>query len=54
MKKVYEIGKIERGKFLERPNRFIAEIEIDGKVEQCHVHDSGRIRELLFLEMKWE
>lgn len=48
MKKVYEIGKIERGKFIERPNRFIAEIEINGKVEKCHVHDSGRIRELLF------
>lgn len=48
MKKVYEIGKIERGKFIERPNRFIAEIELDGKIEKCHVHDSGRIRELLF------
>lgn len=48
MKKIYEIGKIEIGKFIERPNRFIAEVEIDGKIEKCHVHDSGRIRELLF------
>ena len=49
MKKIYEIGVIERGRFKERPNRFIAEIEIGGEVEKCHVHDSGRIRELLFL-----
>ena len=48
MKKIYDIGKIEIGKFVDRPNRFIAEIEIDNKVEKCHVHDSGRIRELLF------
>lgn len=49
MKKILEIGKIERGKFIDRPNRFIAEVEIDGKSESCHVHDSGRIKELLFL-----
>lgn len=49
MKKIYEIGAIERGRFKERPNRFIAEIEIKGEIEKCHVHDSGRIRELLFL-----
>lgn len=48
MKKIYDIGKIEIGKFVDRPNRFIAEIEINNKVEKCHVHDSGRIRELLF------
>lgn len=33
MKKIYDIGKIEIGKFVDRPNRFIAEIEIDNKVE---------------------
>lgn len=48
MKKIYEIGKMEIGKFIDRPNRFIAEVEIGGKIEKCHVHDSGRIRELLF------
>ena len=45
MKKIYDIGKIEIGKFVDRPNRFIAEIEIDNKVEKCHVHDSGRSEE---------
>lgn len=49
MKKIYEIGNIEKGKFIERINRFIADIEINGKTERCHVHDSGRIKELLFL-----
>ncbi len=48
MKKIYEIGKILTGKFIDRPNRFIAEIELDHQIELCHVHDSGRIKELLF------
>lgn len=35
------------GVFLARPNRFIAHIEIDGKIEVCHVKNTGRCRELL-------
>jgi sugar fermentation stimulation protein A len=35
------------GKFIKRPNRFIAHIEIDGKEEICHVKNTGRCRELL-------
>ena len=35
------------GIFLERPNRFIAHVEIDGKVEIFHVKNTGRCRELL-------
>lgn len=35
------------GTFLARPNRFIAHIEIDGKVEVCHVKNTGRCKELL-------
>ena len=35
------------GVFLERPNRFIAHVEIDGKAEVCHVKNTGRYRELL-------
>ena len=35
------------GRFLSRPNRFIAHIEIDGKVEICHVKNTGRCKELL-------
>lgn len=35
------------GIFVERPNRFIAMVEIDGTVERCHVKNTGRCRELL-------
>ena len=35
------------GRFLSRPNRFIAHVEIDGKEEICHVKNTGRCRELL-------
>lgn len=35
------------GRFLVRPNRFVAHVEIDGKEEVCHVKNTGRCRELL-------
>ncbi|MBQ3404548.1 MAG: DNA/RNA nuclease SfsA [Oscillospiraceae bacterium] len=35
------------GRFIERSNRFIAHVEIDGKPEICHVKNTGRCRELL-------
>ena len=36
-----------KGRFLARPNRFIAHVEIDGEVQVCHVKNTGRCRELL-------
>jgi len=38
---------IVEGRFVERPNRFIAYVEIDGKTEICHVKNTGRCKELL-------
>ena len=38
---------IVEGKFLSRPNRFIANVEINGKTETVHVKNTGRCRELL-------
>ena len=35
------------GRFLSRPNRFIAHVEIQGREEVCHVKNTGRCRELL-------
>jgi len=35
------------GIFLSRPNRFIAQVEIDGSAETVHVKNTGRCRELL-------
>ncbi len=40
-------GQMVPGRFLERPNRFIAHIEIHGNREVCHVKNTGRCRELL-------
>ena len=34
-------------KFIERPNRFIAYVDIDGKMEKVHVKNTGRCKELL-------
>lgn len=39
--------QIARGCFCERPNRFIALVEIQGQIEKCHVKNTGRCRELL-------
>ena len=40
-------NNILEGKFISRPNRFIAHVEINGKVEICHVKNTGRCKELL-------
>ena len=40
--------KIVQGRFLSRPNRFIAYVEIGGAVEVVHVKNTGRCRELLW------
>lgn len=38
---------ITKAIFIKRPNRFIAEVEVDGKKETVHVKNTGRCRELL-------
>ena len=38
---------IQQAVFLERPNRFIAHILVDGKQHLCHVKNTGRCKELL-------
>ena len=38
---------IHAARFLARPNRFIAQVELDGAVETVHVKNTGRCRELL-------
>ena len=39
--------RIKEGKFISRPNRFIAKVWIDGELETVHVKNTGRCRELL-------
>lgn len=36
-----------QGVFIDRPNRFLAHVEIGGKTETVHVKNTGRCRELL-------
>ena len=38
---------ITRAVFLDRPNRFIAQVELGGRAETVHVKNTGRCRELL-------
>ena len=39
--------KIVKGTFINRPNRFIAHVEINGLIETVHVKNTGRCKELL-------
>ncbi len=45
-------NKIKRAVFIDRPNRFIAHVEVDGKTETVHVKNTGRCKELLLPGVK--
>lgn len=45
---IYQFQNLKTGTFISRPNRYIAKVAIDGKEETVHVHDPGRLKELLF------
>jgi sugar fermentation stimulation protein A len=38
---------LTEARFLERPNRFLVRVDIGGKQAFAHLHDPGRLRELL-------
>lgn len=40
-------SKIKKATFIERPNRFIAKVTVDGTEETVHVKNTGRCKELL-------
>ena len=42
---IYE--NIREGRFIARPNRFIAQINLEGEEVRCHVKNTGRCAELL-------
>lgn len=42
-----EYTNMVAGRFLSRPNRFIAQVDIQGQTRICHVKNTGRCRELL-------
>ncbi len=41
-----------QGIFKSRPNRFIAWVEVDGKIEKVHVKNTGRCKELLLPDVR--
>lgn len=40
-------NNIHKARFIDRPNRFIAHVELDGLIQVCHVKNTGRCKELL-------
>ena len=40
-------NKVIKAKFISRPNRFIANVEVNGSLEVAHVKNTGRCQELL-------
>ena len=47
MEKRLKYREIADGIFVDRPNRFIAHVEVNGAVETVHVKNTGRCKELL-------
>ena len=44
---LFTIPNLKEGTFLDRPNRFVGIIKYQSEVYQAHVHDPGRLTELL-------
>jgi sugar fermentation stimulation protein A len=42
-----ELPTLKKGVFLTRPNRFISEIKYNHEIKSAHIHDPGRLTELL-------
>lgn len=45
---LFEIENLVEAKFIKRPNRYLAICEVAGVETEVHVHDPGRLKELLF------
>ena len=44
---LYKLNNLKEGIFLDRPNRFVGHIQYKSKTYVAHVHDPGRLTELL-------
>jgi len=49
---LFEILDLMEGIFLSRSNRFVGEIKYNGLIETAHIHDPGRLKELLIKGVK--
>lgn len=43
----FQAGLVQ-GTVIDRPNRFLVNVDVDGRKIPCHLHDPGRLRELIF------
>lgn len=50
--KIFELPKLREGTFQTRPNRFVGIIKYQGVEEEAHIHDPGRLKELLLPGVK--
>jgi len=48
MRVLLDIPYDAKGFFIERKNRFLGIVELDGKIIKAHIHDPGRLREILY------
>ncbi|MFX1375637.1 MAG: DNA/RNA nuclease SfsA [Promethearchaeota archaeon] len=44
---VFKLHNLMKGIFISRPNRFAGQIIYKGEIETIHIHDPGRLKELL-------
>ena len=42
------LGNLREGIVVDRPNRFVAVVTVDGREVPCHLADSGRLKELIY------
>lgn len=42
------ISDLKKGQFVDRPNRYLSEVDVEGAQVMVHVHDPGRLKELLY------
>ncbi|MHA2391860.1 MAG: DNA/RNA nuclease SfsA [Promethearchaeota archaeon] len=49
---IFKIRDLLEGTFLNRPNRFVGEIRYNDQIETAHIHDPGRLKELLIKGVK--
>ncbi|MEJ2294478.1 MAG: hypothetical protein P8Y23_06870, partial [Candidatus Lokiarchaeota archaeon] len=46
------LPNLKEGVFLNRPNRFVSEIKYRNRIHTAHIHDPGRLTELLIRNSK--
>ncbi len=44
---LYKFGKLIAANFIRRINKFLIEVDLDGEIVECHLHDPGRLKEIL-------